>query len=237
MERARIITSAPSSRSLSWLPSTLRAWPGTVAAVLTVGHERSGVSQCAHAGQPGLAWSAILEDILNGPGRIEGVVVAGCDPTDDPDLPSTLAALRETGVPVRLETSGLRPDVLRHLLAEELVTSVALTVASVPWRYDELTGRRDAAARVAESVERLIRSGIEHEFRTVVDTRSVALEELPRIARGLQGGWLYSLERPARPRARSGAAAPTAVQLRNAAFLCREYLPTVVRDRPWRSAA
>jgi pyruvate formate lyase activating enzyme len=72
---------------------------------------------------------------------LDGVCVTGGEPCDDPDLPSLLSALAEEGMPVKLDTNGSRPDVLRHLLAEGLLDYVAMDVKTTPQRYGDATGR------------------------------------------------------------------------------------------------
>jgi len=190
---------APTRRLAAWMPAGMLDWPGRVSATLFL----SGCSlRCPYCHSAALRtptsapmeWDRIVEHVRIKRSWLDGVVVTGGEPTEDPDLPSLLAALAEIGVPVRLDTNGTHPEVLRHLLAEQLVASVALDVKSTPSRYGEVTARRGAMALVAESVEMLIRSGLDHEFRTTVYPDLVALADLAKIARSLHGGRLYALQ-------------------------------------------
>lgn len=164
---------------------------------------------------------------------IDGVAVTGGEPTDDPDLPSLLAALKEAGAAVKLDTNGANPQVLAMLIAEGLVDAVALDVKAVPARYAEVSGARDAASKVLECAGMLIGSSVEHEFRTTMFPGVVDLQDAPKIARRLRGGRLYVLQqyRPAAtldPAARS--VEPYAPEsLRQAASACERILPTIVR--------
>ncbi len=213
-------------------------WPGKVSATLLL----SGCSlRCPYCHSAALRtptsapmeWDRIIEHVHAKRSWLDGVVVSGGEPTEDPDLPSLLAALAEVGVPVRLDTNGTHPEVLRHLLAEQLVAFVAVDVKATPARYSDLTARRGTAALVAESIEIVIRSGIEHEFRTTVYPGLVGLTDLPRIARGLRGGRLYSLQqfRPGKTlHPQASIVRPYPEQdLRVAAMMCSAYLPTIVR--------
>jgi pyruvate formate lyase activating enzyme len=178
-------------------------------------------------------WDRIVDHIDERRSWLDGVVVTGGEPTEDPDLPSLLAALAEVGVPVKLDTNGTRPEVIRHLLAEQLVAFVALDVKTVPSRYTEVAARRGTASLVAESVETIIRSGVEHEFRTTVYPGSVDLADLPRIARALRGGRLYALQQ-FRPGHTLDPAASiiqpfSVADLRMSARDCSAHLPTIVR--------
>ncbi len=216
----------------------MRDWPGMVSATLLL----SGCSlHCPYCQDARLLrsaaeppeWDSILEHLDANRGWLDGVVVTGGEPTEDPDLPSLLAALAEVDVPVRLDTNGMRPDVLSLVVAEELVSFVAMDIKSVPSGYRALSARGDAAPLVARSTEILIRSGIEHEFRTTVYPGCVTLADLPRIARALKGGRLYALQqfRPSRTLDPAAEAVTpfAASDLRSAATACSTYLSTIVR--------
>lgn len=173
-------------------------------------------------------WNAVVAHLDSNRDMLDGVVVTGGEPTEDPDLPSLLAALKELDVAVRLDTNGGRPDVLSLLLAEGLVDSVALDVKAVPARYRSLCDEYDMPARVAECVDMLIASPIEHEFRTTVVPGIVDPDELPRIARGLRGGRLYILQQY-RPNAGCELTPFPDDVLREAARACARFLPTSPR--------
>jgi len=231
--RAVPANKAPSRRLATWRPTTLREWPGHVATSLRL----DGCSfTCPHCSatspaatrEPVLDWTEILAHIDSHRDMLDGVVVTGGEPTDDPDLPSLLAALKELDITVRLDTNGARPDVLAFLLAEALVDSVALDVKAVPARYRALSSERDMPARVMECADLLRESGVDHEFRTTLIPGVVEPTELPRIARSLAGGKLYALQQFAPPG--KDAPAPFSTEtLTLAAAACRRFLPTIVR--------
>jgi pyruvate formate lyase activating enzyme len=216
-------------------------WPGRVATTLSL----SGCSfRCPFCHSATLRapsdgpvdWLDVSTHLEARRDWIDGVVVTGGEPTDDPDLPSLLAALKDAGFAVKLDTNGSNPRVLSMLLAEALVDAVALDIKALPARYREITARRCASAGALECAELLIGSGVEHEFRTTVYPGLVALDELPRIARSLRGGRLYALQQ-FRPK---GCLDPVALDvppypeddLRAAARACSRFLPAIVRGIP-----
>lgn len=207
-------------------------WPGSIAATITLSGCSTVCDGCA-AGRrlsgPRADWESVVRRLVEERSWLDGIVVAGPEPTEDPDLPSLLAALKEMGLPVRLETNGTRPDVVRLLMAEQLVDFVGLELPTVPERYQSVCGAPGAADRVDLTIALLISGGVDHEFRTVLDPRLVSLDELPRLGSRLRGGRLWALERPRRS---VDAASPSPYrdsQLRAAARACSRHLPTVVR--------
>jgi pyruvate formate lyase activating enzyme len=211
----------------------MREWPGHVATSLRLWGCSFICDYCSSdalrsPSADRVDWSTIVEHIEANRSMLDGVVVTGGEPTEDPDLPSLLAALKDLDVAVRLDTNGCRPDVLQYLLAEALCDSVALDVKAVPARYRAVSSERDMAARVAECADMLIDSGIEHEFRTTVVPGLVTPDELPRIARTLRGGQLYILQQYMPAASGSAVAYPDDV-IRAAARACNRFLPTSAR--------
>jgi pyruvate formate lyase activating enzyme len=213
-------------------------WPGKVSATLYLSGCSLSCPYCHNAAlrsptREPADWERIVDHLQAKRSWLDGVVVTGGEPTEDPDLPSLLAALADIRMPAKLDTNGMRPDVLRLLLAEQLVSFVALDVKAVPSRYGEITGRTGAASLVAESVETIMRSGVAHEFRTTAYPGAVGVDDLERIARSLRGGRLYALQqfRPGNTlEAAASEVAPYDTQtLRAAARACSAHLPTIVR--------
>lgn len=233
MNRAVPANQAPTARLASWRPTTLREWPGHIATSLRI----DGCSfTCPHCSaqapallrEPVQAWADVVAHLEAHREMLDGVVVTGGEPTDDPDLPSLLAALKDLDVAVRLDTNGARPDVIAFLLAEQLVDSIALDIKAVPARYRAVSPERDMPARVAECAELLRASDIDHEFRTTLDPTLVEPTELPRIARSLAGGQLYAIQQFVQVGASAPRPYPTE-ELSLAAAACRRFLPTIVR--------
>lgn len=228
----------PTRRFSGFIPAGMLDWPGKVAATMFL----SGCGfRCPFCHNPQLLkpvgtggdWEALLAHLEAKRSWLDGVVVTGGEPTDDPDLPSLCAALTERGVPVKLDTNGSRPKVLRLLLAEDLVSYVAMDVKAAPGRYGEVSQDPHVESAVRESVRLLVDSGVDHEFRTTAYPGLVGLDDLPAIAEGLRGGRLYAVQQ-FRPDvtldpAASGRAPYRAFELQNAASRCCTYLPTIVR--------
>ena len=59
---------------------------------------------------------------------LDGVCISGGEPTLDPDLISFLAKVRETGLSIKLDTNGYRPEILRKVIDEGLVDYVAMDI-------------------------------------------------------------------------------------------------------------
>ena len=135
----------------------------------------------------------LLADLHSRRSFVDGVVVSGGEPTLDPDLPGILRSIKELGLLVKLDTNGLRPDVLEDLLAEKLLDYVALDLKTSPARYDEL-GARGGGENLKQSIELLLHAPMDYEFRTTCAPGLVGAEELSELGRYVSGGRIWVLQ-------------------------------------------
>jgi len=95
-----------------------------------------------------------------------GVCITGGEPTLQPDLIPFLEKVKATGLLIKLDTNGYRPDVLKNVLYNGLVNYVAMDIKAGRDNYSKATGIPVDITQVSESVDLLAASGLDHEFRT-----------------------------------------------------------------------
>jgi pyruvate formate lyase activating enzyme len=127
-------------------------------------------------------------------GWLEGVVISGGEPTLQPDLPELCRRVKELGYPVKLDTNGSRPQMLRALLREGLVDYLAMDIKTEPERYREGVARHCDGAAVLASLRILMASGVPYEFRTTCVRPLVTPATIEQIARLIVGSRLYVLQ-------------------------------------------
>lgn len=120
-------------------------------------------------------------------GILDGVCITGGEPTLQPDLEDLIRKIKALGYPVKLDTNGSRPDVLKRLAGEGLLDYVAMDIKNSPDRYPQTAGitRLD---HVEESIRFLMTGRVDYEFRTTV----VAELHSPEAVDSM-GKWLSSL--------------------------------------------
>ncbi len=107
-------------------------------------------------------------------GRIKGVVLTGGEPTLSPVLLEVIQQLKGLKLLVKLDTNGMRPDILARILEHDdtIPDYIALDLKWAPERYAQLAASsKDAgrcAALLSESAALLYGQTIPHEYRTVV---------------------------------------------------------------------
>lgn len=104
---------------------------------------------------------------------VDAVVVTGGEPTLQKDLPEFLKKLKKIGYKTMVHTNGTNPEVLKVLIRDSLVDYFCMDIKGDFKNYDKYTGIQKSEAKsqklkVKNSVEEIIKSGLEYEFRTTV---------------------------------------------------------------------
>ena len=102
-------------------------------------------------------------------GILDGVCITGGEPTIHPQLFDLLRKIKSMGYPVKLDTNGYRPNVIRAVLQERLADYVAMDIKNSPAEYGRTVGLpAPDLEKIGESVQLLMDWGVEYELRTTV---------------------------------------------------------------------
>lgn len=104
-------------------------------------------------------------------GVLEGVCITGGEPTVYTDLPRLIGDIRKLGYKVKLDTNGYEPERLAELADGGLVDYIAMDIKNSPSRYAETIGldpNKFDISRIERSIEIIMNSHVEYEFRTTV---------------------------------------------------------------------
>lgn len=71
---------------------------------------------------------------------LDGVVVTGGEPTVQEDLADFLKQIKDLGLPVKLDTNGSKPEVLKKLIKQRLVDALALDIKGPAANYEKFVG-------------------------------------------------------------------------------------------------
>ena len=128
-------------------------------------------------------------------GLLDGVCVTGGEPTLQPDLPEFLAKLRELGYQTKLDTNGLRPDVLEAVLERGLADYIAMDIKSSRERYAAVCGMEDVdIGKIERSTGLLMNGKTPFEFRTTVVRELHGEADFEAIGKWLSGAQRFFLQ-------------------------------------------
>lgn len=147
------------------------------------------------AAAPALSFEEILAFLSRRMNILEGVCISGGEPTLDPELPAYLCRIKNLGYRIKLDTNGTRPEVLRQLYEGNLIDMVAMDIKSSPSAYPKVTGISSVSIdKLNESVQFLLTSGIQHEFRSTLVKGLHTKEDIAEMSRWIAGNSPYYLQ-------------------------------------------
>ncbi len=180
---------------------TLVDYPGKVACmVYTIGCN----FRCPYCHNPELvdetvevtySESTILGFLDTRQGLLDGVVITGGEPTMHDELPAFMRRVKEKGFLVKLDTNGTNPNMLRQVIDEGLVDYVAMDMKSPLETYSQTVARPADVEAIRESIDILLSSPIEYEFRTTIVKSLLSQEDLRRIGEAIRGARYYYLQK------------------------------------------
>jgi pyruvate formate lyase activating enzyme len=183
--------------------SSLIDYPGKVSSVIFC----SGCNfDCPYCHNPGLvsgksscpdqldmnAVTGFLDQRRN---FLDGVVISGGEPTLQPDLVELCRKIKAFGFPVKLDTNGSRPRVLRHLIEADLVDYIAMDLKTDPVLYRSFIKPGCRPDPLVDSIALIMDSGVDYEFRTTCVKPIVTPRTIENILQLIAGAKLYALQR------------------------------------------
>lgn len=128
-------------------------------------------------------------------GRVEGVAISGGEPTMHADLPQFIEQVKRLGFLVKLDTNGTNPEMVRELLAKNMLDYVAMDIKASMVRYQEVVARPVDVDAIQETIRLIKQSGVDHEFRTTLVKSQVSPEDLREIGTLIKGSPRFALQR------------------------------------------
>jgi pyruvate formate lyase activating enzyme len=103
--------------------------------------------------------------------------------------------LKNLGFPIKVDTNGSRPKVIRNLIKQGLVDYVAMDIKTAPFDYATLASSGFDPKSIQESIRIIMESGIDYEFRTTCIKPLVDENVVRNISELIEGSMLYALQR------------------------------------------
>lgn len=181
--------------------TTLTDFPGKISAIVfTVGCN----FRCGYCHNPELyslktvskiAERDVLSFLEKRKAVLEGVVITGGEPTLQNDLAPFIRKIKKMGYLVKLDTNGSKPDVVARLLKNKLLDYIAMDIKSPLDKYKAAVKRKIDTAKIKKSIDLIILSGIDYEFRTTVVRGELDENDLIKIGGMIKGAKLYALQK------------------------------------------
>ncbi len=137
----------------------------------------------------------ILDFLEKRKGVLDGIVVTGGEPTIHDDLLDFLQKVKNKGFLIKLDSNGTHPDVLLEAIEKNLVDYIAMDIKSPLSRYSQTVARPVDVTAIKKSIDILLHSPIEYEFRTTVLKSLLSPDDIVEISTEIRGAQKYYLQK------------------------------------------
>jgi len=188
-----------------WQKTSLIEYPGKICTVLFTGGCNFRCPYCynrelvlGYRKLPDIESEEVINFLKCNLNLYQAVMVTGGEPTINKKLKDFFREVKELELFCGLESNGSNPDLLESLLDHELIDFAAMDIKAplAIEKYSRASGVRSSRllARVARSIELIMDSGVEYEFRTTVATGIISRDDLLEIGRSIKGAKRYVLQ-------------------------------------------
>jgi pyruvate formate lyase activating enzyme len=128
---------------------------------------------------------------------IDAVVFSGGEPSLSKDLPEFIMKIKKMGFLVRIYTNGTNPEMLRQLIDEKLIDSIAMDIKAplTEESYEAVTNVKDMLEKVKKSISLIMDSDLNYEFRTTVVPSIHSEKDIEEIAKYVKDANLLVLQK------------------------------------------
>jgi len=187
------------------IETSLLDWDGKIVSTLYMPYCNFRCPYCQNAGlvlnpdqYETISFEVISDFLLSHRNWIDGVCLTGGEPCFFEDLTEFLEKIRNLGMQIKLDTNGTFPEALKRVIDMNLIDYVAMDIKA-PLTFDayKKSARirsKELFDRVRESVNLIVNSGVDYEFRTTVVPTLHNPEDIVDIAREIEGARKYALQ-------------------------------------------
>ena len=123
---------------------------------------------------------------------LDAVVITGGEPTIHADLVEFVQKIKDRGFKVKLDTNGSNPNILKKLL--KTLDFVAMDIKAPLEDYNDVTRTRVDKEKIQESIDLLMNSNVDYEFRTTVLPDFFTLETAHTFSEWLKGAKSFAIQ-------------------------------------------
>ena len=135
----------------------------------------------------------VLDFLKKRQGLLDGVVLSGGEASAYPGLPDFIRRVKKLGYAVKLDTNGLRPDIIDDFLSQGFLNYIALDYKAPPHKFKKVTGV-DKYGEFTKTLDLLCaQKAVPFEVRTTVHTDLMDEDDVNAIIHDLENrgyqGW------------------------------------------------
>lgn len=180
--------------------TTLLDYPGKVAATIFLGGCNMRCSYCHNmnlvemSAKDPIPYDEVMNFLSKRRNLLDGVCITGGEPTLYNELVQFIRDIKSLSYLVKLDTNGTNPDMLKHLVENNLIDYIAMDIKSSIDTYASVCGTNVNTNNVLESIDFLKKNNVPYEFRTTLVSEYHTLDVMENIGQMLSGANCYYLQ-------------------------------------------
>jgi len=152
-------------------------------------------SSLVHSSASDISEDEVLEYLAKRQGILEGVCISGGEPLLHDELEAFIKKVKDLGYAVKLDTNGSFPEKLKSLVKKGLIDYVAMDIKNSFDKYPLTSGVKNIdISKIEESIDFLMSSSIDYEFRTTVVRELHTTQDIVSICKRISGAKKYFLQ-------------------------------------------
>ncbi|MBT4936345.1 anaerobic ribonucleoside-triphosphate reductase activating protein, partial [Candidatus Peregrinibacteria bacterium] len=140
-----------------------------------------------------MPWEEVRSFLKKRKGLLDGVVISGGEPTLQKDLKEKIKEIKSMGFLVKLDTNGTGPQIIKELLQENFLDFIAMDIKGSEAVYHQICGKKIDIKAIEKSIEIIMNSGIDYEFRSTILPEYHSKDVLCEMGRMIQGSKTWAL--------------------------------------------
>lgn len=146
--------------------------------------------------QKEIPFEEILEFLKTRINKLDAITISGGEPTLHKDLVNQIKEIKKLDFKIKLDTNGSNPKILKELIENNLIDYVAMDIKNKLDKYNVTTGINNLNINpIIESINLIMSSQIEYEFRTTIIDEFHNKEDIVEIAKMIKGAKKYRLQK------------------------------------------
>ncbi len=127
---------------------------------------------------------------------IDGICLTGGEPALYSDLIEYSKKIKDLGIMVKLDTNGSVPKMIEKVFDQELIDYIAMDIKAPLEQkaYNKLAGAKVNLGNIKKTIELIMNSGVDYEFRTTVVPTLLTENDIIDIAKSIEGAKKYVLQ-------------------------------------------
>jgi len=157
-------------------------------------HNPELVRDCKSCSDTFLSQESIFKFLKNRRSFFFFLVISGGEPTLNADLLGFCEKIKNMGYPVKIDTNGSCPEVIKELIDKNLIDYIAMDIKTDLKKYFLLTKKDCIYKNILLNIENIMNSKISYEFKTTCIRPLVDAQIIEDISILIKGADLYALQ-------------------------------------------